>query len=143
MLVGVALSKEWEAEYAALLSKSSFAAFHKVERCSIGTSGIIEEVGQGGCTNCQRDDDLLATNVVVDVTCRNVDFSELSIRDISYATHALQTSYNKVHMDIDGSALDAVMMDGPRLYYGTEMVGQSGGGVSHPVDGNRLFLFVV
>lgn len=49
-------------------------------------------------------------NVDVDVTCKNKDFTKLSVSQGTYLAHAVQVSYNKVHGDAanDDSVLDKV-----------------------------------
>jgi hypothetical protein len=96
-----AIRKAWENQFVAGLMESTHSAFQKVKTCSINMNPSTPEAEN-------------APNVDIDVTCKNKDFSKLSVSKGTYLAHAVQAAYNKVHAGDpnDDSNLDQVFYHG-------------------------------
>jgi hypothetical protein len=90
-----------------MLSSGPYSAFQKANQCEISMSPV--EAGEKKDASHQ---------VNLDVLCKNVNFADLSVRGLSYASKALKVTYNSVHNAVDTNALDNIVLAGPRLVVG-------------------------
>jgi predicted lactoylglutathione lyase len=102
--------KIWENEFVNALLESSNDAFQTVTSCDIQLTPHSKEVAELSLVSESTSD----TPVDIAVKCTGLNFAKLSVADDTFAGHALEDAYNKVHeqLDDDDSELANVRFSG-------------------------------
>ena len=126
-VTGVKLTA-WESALVSTLVSSSHPDFQSITSCAIqmtptASAAATVEKGPLNLVVADENDSLaVGTPVTMEINCKGVTFSKLSIADDTFAGHVLEDSYNTVHgeCDNDDSELSNV------VYEHTLFVGSGG-----------------